>query len=148
MIFGSLFVNGTVAQRLLLMPRSKQEKPERIKFFLCKKRPRENKENCTPPIAAKKRPVTPRSRPRKKNVRVTRSKPARALSIRRRQPLGLMLRSSPTCGRSRVQIPPRSLELFARSQNSEVMGSIPRASQKKSTFSFLLMSMPGRRTRN
>ena len=38
--WGSLFVSRTIAQRLLLMPRSKQEKAERIHFFLCKKRPR------------------------------------------------------------------------------------------------------------
>ena len=33
---------------------------------MCKKRPRKNNKNCTPPIAAKKRPITPRSRPGKK----------------------------------------------------------------------------------
>ena len=52
--WGRLFVSRTVAEWLLLMPWSKQEKLEQIQFFLCEKRPRKNNKNCTPPIAAKK----------------------------------------------------------------------------------------------
>ena len=52
-----------------------------------KKRPRKNKQNCTPPIAAKKRPVTPRLDPGKKCCDIFVFNIFDKFQLRRRSPL-------------------------------------------------------------
>ena len=100
---------------------------------MCRERPRENKENCTPPITAKKRPVAPRSRPGKKRLAFAIKRRARARCLSTSTFVGLVVAFVASMRKVAGSNPIAVAEVFAdySVSVSEVGGSIPGHCKKK-----------------